>query len=172
MEHFTKKEEKNISLYFHISVLIKGLISLAEILVGTLALFIPLSYVTGLATKFAESELSEGALNFNLTNLFASHVISYVHGIPAISSTFLAVYLLSRGLIKVVLIYAMLKNKLSAYPISLIVLGLFVSYQMYQILISFSGTILALTIFDLIVMWFIWAEYKVLKWRMHAEHIK
>ena len=165
MDHLTKKEERNISLYFHISILIKGLISLGEVVAGLLVLFIPFSVFTDFASRLATNELAEGTSNLSITNFFASHIISYIHGIPAISSAFLAFYLLSRGLIKVVLIFAMLKNKISAYPLSLVVLGLFVTYQMYEMLLSYSGTILALTIFDLIVMWFIWAEYKVLKSR-------
>lgn len=169
MEHFTKKEERNISLYFHISILIKGLISFGEVVAGLLVLFIPFSTFTDFASRIATNELEEGSSNLSITNFLASHLVDYIHGIPSISSTFLAMYLLSRGLIKVVLIYAMLKNKIAAYPLSLIVLGLFVAYQMHEIFIEYSGTILALTIFDLIVMWFIWAEYKVLKARLSLK---
>jgi uncharacterized membrane protein len=83
--------------------------------------------------------------------------------LSAASVTFIAVYLLSRGLIKVALIAAMLKRMLWAYPAALVVIGLFVLYQLYQIAATHSWFIVLLTIFDLIVMYFIWREYEVLR---------
>jgi uncharacterized membrane protein len=73
---------------------------------------------------------------------------------------------LSRGLVKFALVVALLKNQLWAYPSSLVVLGLFVVYQMYQIATAFSALLVFLTIFDLIVIWFIWKEYQVVRFEM------
>ena len=154
---FTTQQEKRISLYFRISILIKGAISLVELLAGIALLFIPVSYFLNLLATYAEAELREDSGSF-----IASHLLSLSHQAAAISGTFIALYLLSRGLIKVLLIWAMLKNKLWAYPASLVVLGLFVLYQIYEIALHHSITIVVLTIFDLIVMYFIWKEYQVL----------
>jgi uncharacterized membrane protein len=155
---FTKKEEETINRYFHISVFIKGFISLAEIVVGILAIFVPVSYVTNIVIYFAQGELNEDAGGF-----IASHIITLAQELGTISGIFIAVYLLSRGLIKVLLIVGMLKNKLWAYPSSLVVLAMFVLYQLYQIVTTHSWLLVGLTIFDLIVMWFIWKEYEVLR---------
>lgn len=155
---FTKEEEKRIGLYFRISILIKGAISLAELLAGTALLFIPVSYFLDLLAHYAETELREDATSF-----IASHLLQLSHEAALISGTFLALYLLSRGLIKVVLIWAMLKHKLWAYPSSLVVLGLLVMYQIYEFILTHSYALVALTIFDLVVMYFIWREYQVLK---------
>jgi uncharacterized membrane protein len=155
---FNPTQEKRISFYFHISIFIKGAISLAEMVTGIALLFIPVSYFLDLLASYAESELREDSTSF-----IASHLLSLSHQAAAISGTFIALYLLSRGLIKVLLIWAMLKNKLWAYPASLVVLGLFVLYQVYEIVHTGSWAIVALTFFDLIVMYFIWREYQVLK---------
>ncbi|HEV8666816.1 MAG TPA: DUF2127 domain-containing protein [Candidatus Paceibacterota bacterium] len=155
---FTPREEKRIGLYFKISVLLKGAISLGELIAGIALLFIPVSYFLDLLAAYAESELQENANSF-----IASSLLSLAHQAAAVSGTFIAIYILSRGLIKVLLIWAMLKNRLWAYPSSLVVLGLFVIYQLYELVITGSYAIVVLSIFDLVVMYFIWREYQVLK---------
>ena len=99
------------------------------------------------------------------SDFIAIHLLQIAQQFSLTSSTFIAVYLLSRGVIKLALVVALLKNQLWAYPASLAVLGLFVIYQIYQTAITFSPFIIALTIFDLVVMWFIWREYEVLRER-------
>jgi uncharacterized membrane protein len=155
---FTSLEEKRIRLYFRISILFKGAISVAEIIAGIAFFFIPVTYLSSLVTQYAQTELLNEPGDF-----IATHILSIAHDFALTSGTFIAFYLLSRGLVKVVLIAALLKNKLWAYPASLAVLGLFVAYQLYQIYTGFSVPLVALTIFDFIVMYFIWREYQVLK---------
>lgn len=155
---FTKREEHEIGLYFRISIIIKGLISLAEIAAGASVLFVPVSSFTDFVIRLAQGELIEEPGNF-----IATHAVTYANQLAIASTSFIALYLLSRGLIKLVLVVALLRNKLWAYPSSLIALGGLMMYQTYQIFTGFSGFIVALTIFDLLVMWLIWEEYKVLK---------
>lgn len=153
---FTDTQEVRIREYFLISVLLKGAISLAEVFVGALILFIPISFFTDLVIHLTETILA-GHGDFIVREL-----VYVAEELSLAGSTFIAIYLLSRGLIKVLLIAALLKNQLWAYPLSLVVLAGFVSYQLYQIAASFSLFIIALTLFDLVVMWFIWREYQVL----------
>lgn len=160
---FTPLQEKRISLYFRISVLAKGAISLAETLAGIALLFIPVSYFLDLIAHYAEAELHEDSTSF-----IASHLLQLSHEAALVSGTFIALYLLSRGLIKVVLIWAMLKHKLWAYPSSLALLGLLIMYQMYEFFTTHSYVLVALSIFDLVVMYFIWREYQILKYE--AQH--
>jgi len=157
-ENFTPIQERNIRKYFFWSVLIKGIFSFGEVIVGVLAFFIPLSLVSDLITKLTLGELTEEP-----TDWVANHLVTLGHQIANIGGVFVAVYLLSRGLVKLLLIIALLKNQLWAYPSSLVVIGVFIGYQIYQLSISLSPVIIFLTIFDLIVMWSIWEEYKVLK---------
>lgn len=150
----TVTEEKNIYELFRISVLIKGAISVAEIIVGVLILFIPtpvfLSFSTWLVTLIPNAFLSAHLL---------AEVLKYTSG----TALFLSAYLLSRGLVKVFLIWALLKNKLWAYPASLVILSLFVLYQLYQIAREHSVLVIGITLFDLVVMYFIWREYQIVK---------
>ena len=159
---FTSQQEKRITEYFRIGIFIKGALSLIEIIAGTLALFVPVSSVTNFVIALAQGELIEEPGDF-----IATHSLQLAQQFSITGGTFIAIYLLSRGLIKLALIFALLKNQLWAYPASLVVLGLFVLYQLYQIMITGSVLLAALTIFDLIVIWFIWKEYEVVR-----SHVK
>jgi uncharacterized membrane protein len=146
--------------YFWISVLLKGAISVLEIIAGIVALIIPPAAVTSITTLLTQGELSEDPNDF-----IATHLLQAAHSFSAPVQLFVAMYLLSRGTIKVILVIALLKNKLWAYPASLIVLGLFVLYQVYQISMSHSIFIIGITLFDFVVMYFIWKEYQIVKIR-------
>ncbi len=158
---FTSRQERRVTEYFRIGILIKGALSLVEIIAGTLALFIPVSSVTNFVIALAQGELAEEPGDF-----IATHSLQLAQQFSIASSTFIALYLLSRGAIKLFLVFALLKNKLWAYPASLAVLGLFILYQLYQITTTLSVLLIALTIFDLIIMWFIWQEYEVVSSRL------
>ncbi len=150
-------EEKQIRTYFLVSIFLKGAISFAECVAGVLAFFVPLPEFFQAVLRIIAAMLGPA-----LGGLIVPHLAKAVEEITTMSVTFIGIYLLSRGLIKLVLIIAMLKNELRAYPASLVVLGGFVSYQCYQIATHGSVGIVVLTLFDLVVMYFIWREYKIL----------
>ena len=154
--------EKEIYQLFRISITIKGLISLAEVIVGTLLLIIPSVRILQIAQYAAEKAHTAGMYG----SLFAQ-VARELDQLTGAAVMFLAFYLLIRGLVKTFLIAQLLMNKVWAYPASLIVLGLFVLYQLYEIITLHSILVIALTVFDLIVMYLIWHEYTIV--RTHRE---
>lgn len=119
---------------------------------------IPVTIVSGVLVR-----LSDFMQTIHSLSLIAPEVLHLASQLAAVSAVFIAVYLISRGLIKLLLIGALLLDQLWAYPTSLLALGTLVCYQCYQIITTHSGFIVALTIFDLIVMWFIWEEYRILR---------
>lgn len=168
MDYAEEKQEREVRFFFKASILIKGAISLLEVVAGMLALFIPVTAVTDIVMRLAQGELSEEPGDF-----IATHLVQLAHQFMFASGTFIALYLLSRGLIKLGLIVALLKNQLWAYPSSLLVLGLFVLYQLYQIIVTHSWLIVLLTLFDLVVMYFIWKEYVIVREHltMHSAQV-
>jgi uncharacterized membrane protein len=159
------QEEKEVYLWFKTSVLIKGAISLFEIIVGLIVLFIPVHYFTSLAEFITRSEIIEDPNSF-----FANHIMSSAETITTIGTLYIGLYLISRGGIKLGLIVALLKNKLWAYPWSLGALGCFVAYQLYEIVKTHSLAIIAVTLFDFVVMYFIWEEYLIVKKKSLKMH--
>jgi uncharacterized membrane protein len=71
-----------------------------------------------------------------------------------------AVYLLSHGVVKVVLVAALLRNELWAYPWMVAFLGVFIAYQAYRLSLGPSLGLAALTVFDAAVAWLTYREYR------------
>ena len=75
------------------------------------------------------------------------------------SKQFYAFYLMSHGVVKLLLVVGLLKGKLWSYPASLVVFGLFILYQLYRFSYTHGTGLIALTVLDIIVMFLIWHEY-------------
>src|SRR5262249_3023398 len=72
-----------------------------------------------------------------------------------------AVYLLSHGIAKVVLVALVLRDKLWAYPWLIALLLAFIAYQLYRItVVHFSIGLTLLSIFDAFLVWLTWREYR------------
>jgi uncharacterized membrane protein len=160
---FSPEQQNNIRLYFRLSIILKGVVSALEVIGGVLALFIPVSLVVDFITQLAEGHMTDS------DDVLWTMLYHGAQNLSLPSGGFIAFYLLSRGLIKVVLIVALLRNKLWAYPSALIFLGILVVYQIFLIFKEMSLALILLTAFDLIVMWLIWLEYRIVQeQRKHA----
>lgn len=69
--------------------------------------------------------------------------------------------MLIHGLVKVVLVWAVLKNRLWAYPWLIGFLIAFILYQAYELIVNFSWVLLALTVFDVVIILLTWREYQL-----------
>jgi uncharacterized membrane protein len=63
-------------------------------------------------------------------------------------------------MVKVVLVAALLKNQLWAYPWTIGFLGLFIVYQVYRLSFQPSVGLAALTVFDAVIAWLTYREYR------------
>jgi uncharacterized membrane protein len=150
-------QEREIDRLFFIGVLLKGVVSLAEVIGGILALTIP-TFLLGTVISMSQTELMEEPGDF-----IATHSLQLAQQFTVGTATVIGIYLLSRGLIKLGLVVALLKNQLWAYPASLVVLGLFIVYQIYEIIIGHSILITGITLFDFVVIYLIWKEYVIVR---------
>ena len=66
-------------------------------------------------------------------DLIANYLLDAARHLSLSSQYFAAYYLLSHGVTKAFLVGALLKNKLWAYPLALIVFGAFIAYQLYPL---------------------------------------
>lgn len=151
-------QEKNIRLAFRISVILKGLNALVEIIGGVLAFIISKEFIIKFVFTITQEELSEDPQDF-----IAHYLIKSAEMLSLSSQHFFAYYLLIHGVIKISLIIGLLRNKLWAYPAALVFFALFIFYQIYRYTYTHSIWLLVLTIFDLLVIWLAWHEYKYLK---------
>lgn len=74
-------------------------------------------------------------------------------------------YLVSHGLIKLMMVIGLWRGWLWSYPAAIAGLAGFVVYQLYRYSFTHSPFLLALSIFDLFFMWLIYKEWRSLKGR-------
>lgn len=65
--------------------------------------------------------------------------------------------------VKLLLVIGLLRNKLWSYPVSLVVLGLFITYQLYRFSYTHGAGLIVLTVFDIVIMGLIWHEYGLVR---------
>jgi uncharacterized membrane protein len=140
---------------FEVGIVLKGLDGVLEVLGGLLLLAVSPATIDRLVTGLTQHELSEDPHDF-----LATHLLRTARGLTGSAVLFGAVYLLAHGLVKVVLVAALLKNQLWAYPWTIAFLGVFIVYQLYRLSLKASVGLTALTIFDAVIAWLTWREYR------------
>ena len=119
--------EKEIHQLFDVTLLLRSIHALIEIIGGFGFLFVSQSSIVNFVNFFIQDEISEEPHNTILN--YISHTTAHFTGN---SKSFAALYLISHGIVNAFIIVALWKQKLWAYPVSFIVLGFFGVYQIYQ----------------------------------------
>ena len=148
-------KEKNIYSLFRVSVMLKGLNAAIEVIGGFLLYAISTSTMTAWVDRLTQEELFQDP-----NDHVAQFLMTSAQHISFSGKSFAAFYLLSHGVIKLLLVAGLLRNKLWAYPTSLVVLTGFIAYQLYRFSHTHSLGLIALTVFDLFVIVLIWHEYQ------------
>ena len=160
----TKLEEKTIGELFKLSVMLKGVHAVIEIAGGLLLFALPSIIFSQFAVWLTQAELLDDP-----NDAIANYVLNLGTQLSLGGKIFGGLYLLSHGLVKIVLVAGLLRNKLWAYPWSLVVLSMFIAYQLYRYTFTHSIGLVLLTVFDLVVMWLIWKEYHIVKKHLRKE---
>jgi uncharacterized membrane protein len=140
---------------FRISIILKGLDGALEVIGGLLLIVLSPRMIDDAARALTQHELSHDPNDF-----IARHVLQAAHGLSHGSHLFAILYLLSHGLAKVVLVVALLRDVEWAYPGMIALLGAFIVYQLYRLVVDFTIGIALLTVFDVFVVWLTWREYQ------------
>jgi uncharacterized membrane protein len=149
------KPKNLLDRVFEFGIIIKGFDGALELIGGLLLLFVSPATINSVAAALTRDELSEDPHDF-----IASHLLKTAHGLTGSGLLFGALYLLSHGIVKIVLVVAVLKNKLWAYPAIIVFLLIFIVYQIYRVALDHSLGLTALTIFDIFIVWLTWREYR------------
>jgi uncharacterized membrane protein len=151
---------------FKIGLVLKGLDGVLEVVGGILLLFLTPAAIQHLVRVLTAHELSEDP--HDLVARYLLHTTAHLHHGTTL---FGAIYLLSHGIAKIVLVALVLKDKLWAYPWLIGLLLAFIAYQLYQITaVHFSAGLTLLTIFDALLVWLTWREYRAK--RAHQHHAR
>jgi uncharacterized membrane protein len=139
---------------FAVGIILKGLDGVLEVVGGLLLLVVSPVSIDQLARALTQHELSEDPHDF-----LATHLLHAAGSLSGSSLRFGAAYLLLHGVVKVLLVTALLRDKIWAYPWMIAFLIVFIVYQVYRMTFAFSIGLLGLTIFDLVVVWLTYREY-------------
>ncbi|HVM64092.1 MAG TPA: DUF2127 domain-containing protein [Acidimicrobiales bacterium] len=148
---------------FRISVTLKGLDGVLEVVGGLVLLFVSPASINHLARWAVAHELTGDPHDF-----ISRHLLHSASMLTRSTTLYGAAYLLIHGGAKLVLVVLVLRNKLWAYPWLVALLLAFVVYQTYRLTQKPSFGLIALTLFDLFVAWLTWREYT--KKRAVASH--
>jgi uncharacterized membrane protein len=150
--------EKRIHQIFVVSVLFKGLHALIEIAGGIALYLVSTAAIVSAIQRYSYDELIEDKHDW-----IANHLLDFARTFSVAEHNFYAVYLLSHGLIKAVLVTGLLREKLWAYPASFAVFGGFIAYQLYRYSYTHDVGLILLSIFDAFVIYLAVHEYRLLR---------
>ena len=151
-------EEKIEHELFDVTVLLKGIHALIEIITGISTFLVSPNFIFKLVNVITFRELTE-----NPVDSFSQYLLNLTHSFLGGTKQFIAFYLLSHGIINLILVIGLFKKKMWSYFASIIMLTIFALYQMYRYIYHPSIWMIILTIFDLVTIWLIWREYKRIK---------
>lgn len=144
-----------LDVTFEVSIVAKGLDGIVELVGGLLLLLVTPAAINQFVTAVTQHELSEDPNDF-----IASRLLRLSSGLTGPALRFAAAYLLLHGIVKVVLVVALLRTKLWAYPWMIGFLVVFIVYQVYRIALTPAAWLVALTVFDAFVAWLTWREWR------------
>jgi uncharacterized membrane protein len=146
--------DRGLDRAFFISLVLKGLDAVVEVVGAILLLAVSPTTWNNLVVRLTRHELSQDPHDFIARHLL--HVTANLSHTRAFGAT----YLLIHGLVKIVLVVALWRRLWWAYPVALAVFGLFIAYQLYRLVLDPTLGMVALTLFDAVVIWLIWREYR------------
>ncbi len=148
--------EKNIHRLFEISIILKGLNALLELITAVVTLALNPAAVSNFLLTLAKRESGTASHDF-----LASLLVYAAATISQASQRFAGIYLAAHGVINLGIVVGLLAGALWTYPTALAAIAGFIAYQLYRYVHTGSITLILLTIFDIAVWWLVWHEYQL-----------
>jgi uncharacterized membrane protein len=139
---------------FRVGITLKGIDGVLEALGGVL-LWFKVNTLNAWLQALCQHEVARDKHDF-----IFSHLSIASQKLASGSPMFASLYLLSHGLVKVVLVVCLWANRLWAYPLTIAVFAAFVLYQTYRFTDTHSAALVILTLFDLLLIFLTWKEYQ------------
>ena len=109
------------------------------------------------------SYLSERILGTGIKDIVYLQIVYFLNSFDNRLRMFVVIYLLIHAIVKIVLVICIFKKKIWAYKWMIIVLFIFIFYQVYEMINKFSMGLLILTIIDIFVIILTRHEYEKYK---------
>ena len=145
--------------FYRVAIAIKGFDGLVELVSGLGLLISPglvhaiLTFVSGTASNH----------NGKISHFITTYVARLDGELAKSGLTFLIVFLIGHGVVKLALVYCLLRDIVKAYPYALAILVGFLLYQLYVLVQDPSNIGMWLfTILDTIIIYLVWDEWREL----------
>jgi len=160
---FPAVKEKDIYWLFRIGLLIKAIDGVLECLGAVLLFLLGKPFFQTLTGRLMRKELFEDP-----HDLLVGSLVTLTQPWAVGKRTFVIVYLLLHGVVKLFVAINVLQKRLWAYPVAIVIFSLFICYQLYRFTHTHSYFLIFLSVFDFIVSVLIWHEYKYMT-KKHQE---
>jgi uncharacterized membrane protein len=140
-----------------ISLALKGLMALTEVVSGAALMAIG----TGKVAQFVDWLVSND-LTSDPTDVIGVTFHHIANSLSLDTHNFFAWYLITQGMVKLLTIIALARGERWFFPIGAAILSTFVVYQLIHIWLNYSGILLVLTLFDIVVVTLVLREYRAL----------
>jgi uncharacterized membrane protein len=158
MPHRAQNTEYRRSLQhraFEAGILLKGFDGLLEVIGGALVWFVTPALLGGVFRTLYGHEIFRVAgeqVGFHLRA--ASE--KFANG----GKIFPSLFLVSHGITKIMLVVAIWRNRLWAYPLMIFVFGAFAVYQVYRLTHTHAVILAVVTATDIAIVYLTWREYR------------
>ncbi|GAA3893956.1 hypothetical protein GCM10022381_39510 [Leifsonia kafniensis] len=149
---------RRLELVYRIGLVLKGVDGLLEVVAGLLLWFAP-GMLRSLLAPLEQVDADDRSVRVFVAHVAGRFDSDLAQGPPV----FVIFFLLSHGVVKLVLVYCLLKEYRWVYPYALGVLGLFALYQLFALVRSPSVGLALLMVLDLLIIWLIWREWGALR---------
>jgi uncharacterized membrane protein len=154
----TYNEQGVLHKAFILGVLLKGLNAVLQIAGGAALLLVPPETVISWLTQMTPEKYL-----MDPDSILVKTVLDFGDYCTTEGKIFLSVYLLSHGIMKMIVIGFLLLGYRWAYPAMGILLIGFIVYQVYKYSFTHSYWLIWLTVLDLFLLFLTWMEYRHVK---------
>lgn len=149
-----KNKEELLDVSFNAMLLGKSIFAFVEFLSGLLLIFIPLELIKSTIRHLAAS-IAFAPLSSMITNAGER--------LTSDATLFAVIYLLLHGALKLVTLALLWRKILWSYPLSIVLLVGFITYQMFEFFNHGAISMLVLCVVDLVMIALTLLEYRKLK---------
>jgi uncharacterized membrane protein len=156
------RREQRLHRFFEITLLLKALFAVGEIVAAVGVYVVPLDTVADFVGAITRTELAMHPRDF-----VTAHLADWAQNLSLSTKHFVALYLLSHGTVKLWVIIGLMRERLWYYPIALVIFTAFILYQIHRYTLTHSVSLILITVIDLVVVWLTWHEYRYLRGLRH-----
>lgn len=157
-------KKKYLNVFFYSSLIIKGFDGTIETIAGLWVWKHGIGGLKYLALAITQQELLEDPKDF-----IANWIIMAANNLSINTQLLIVYFLLSHGIIKLVLTVLLYKKQKWAYPLAIALFGLAATTQTIRLVASYSTILTIITIIDILVILTIWSKYLTLNREKNAN---